>query len=320
MIISASYKTDIPAFYSRWFLNRLRAGYCKMANPFNRHQISTISLARENVDGFVFWTKNLGPFLGALKEVHRQKFPFIVQYTINGYPRALESRVIDAQQSIAHMKALADEYGPKVGVWRYDTIILSSLTDDNFHRNNFKHIASSLEGLTDEVVISFAQIYKKTLRNLDAAAKEHGFSWEDPPSEKKQSLLGTLRDIAQAHKMTLTVCSQPGLVIEGTAEARCVDARRISEVAGRFVSAELKGPRKECGCFYSRDIGDYDTCPHGCVYCYAVNKRELALQRYREHDPDGEFLFPIAGLPKSQAQDKQTDASQLGFIFNKKDS
>lgn len=323
MIISASYKTDIPAFYGRWFLNRLNAGYCKMVNPFNRHQISTISLRRADVDGFVFWTKNIGPFLSVLREVHNRAFPFIVQYAINGYPRALESRVVDAQQSVAHMKSLAADYGSKVCVWRYDTIVFSSLTDFGFHQRNFERLAADLEGVTDEVVVSFAQVYKKTLRNLDSAAQEHGFSWEDPSSEEKRKLLVELRDMAKARKMNLTVCSQPGLVVEGTAEARCVDARRITEVSGRLVSAELKGARKECGCFYSRDIGDYDTCPHGCVYCYAVNRRELALQRYREHDPEGEFLYPVPNVPKGEELKKveepksRIEASQLGFSFGK---
>lgn len=317
MIISASYKTDIPTFYSRWFLNRLRAGYCKMVNPYNRLQVSTISLRPEDVDGFVFWTKNLGPFMDALSEVQRLGFPFVVQHTINGYPRALESRVVDAARSVSYMKRLRDQFGPRVGVWRYDTILLTTLTDPDFHRRNFEHLARELEGVTDEVVVSFAQVYKKTRTNTDAAAKAHGFSWWDPEDQTKRAMLGDLRAIAAARGMTLTVCSQPGLVVEGTAEARCVDARRISEVSGRFIDAPLKGGRKECGCFYSRDIGDYDTCPHGCVYCYAVQTQSLAADRYQKHDPDGEFLFPVPGAPVGPGEPKApatSPPSQLGLF------
>jgi hypothetical protein len=290
MIVSASYKTDIPAFYGEWFANRLRAGYCKMVNPFNRHQVFTVSLRREDVDGFIFWTKNLGPFIDTLREVHTSGYPFIVQYSINAYPRALESRVVDAGRSIGHMKMLAKEYGPHLGVWRYDTIVHSSLTDRDFHLKNFKNLANELEGSTDEVVISFAQLYKKTRRNLDVASDEQGFAWYDPSPEEKRELALELAGIAHEHKMQLTVCSQPDLVVNGTQEARCIDARRLSTVAGRFIDSKLKGARKECGCFYAKDIGDYDTCPHGCTYCYAVQTRELALRRYREHDPRSEFL------------------------------
>lgn len=317
MIISASYKTDIPAFYGRWFLNRIRAGYCKMVNPFNRHQVSTISLRREDVDGIVFWTKNVGPFLEELREVHKRGYPFVIQYTINSYPRALEERVVDAKQSVQHLKAISAEYGSKVGVWRYDTILFTSLTDLDFHRRNFEELAAQLEGVTDEVVVSFAQIYKKTLHNTNTAAREHGFTWEDPPQEVKQQLLRDLSAMASARGMTLTVCSQPSLLVEGTPEARCVDARRLGEVAGRFVNAKVKGGRKECGCYYSQDIGDYDTCPHGCVYCYAVRSRELALTRFRQHDPDGEFLFPVMHVPSGEGQGVNRGDKQLGLEFGR---
>ncbi|NOY27902.1 MAG: DUF1848 domain-containing protein [Oligoflexia bacterium] len=295
MIISASYKTDIPAFYGRWFRNRLDAGYCKMVNPYNRAQISTISLLPQDVDGFVFWTKDAGPFLDPLDEIARRGFPFIVQYAINGYPRALESRVVDAARAVQHMKRIHDQHGPGVGVWRYDTILFTSLTDPDFHLRNFQRLARQLEGSTDEVVVSFAQVYKKTRINTDAAASRHGFEWWDPPDETKRALLQDLCAIAQSHDMRLTVCSQPHLLVEGAAEARCIDAERISQVGGRFVKARLKGARKQCGCYYSRDIGDYDTCPHGCVYCYAVRSREIALERFRQHDPDGEFLSAVGG-------------------------
>ena len=185
MIISASYKTDIPAFYGDWFRNRLRAGFCRMVNPYNRRQRSTISLAPGDADGFVFWTKNVGPFLDILAEVHERGFPFVMQHTINGYPRALESRVVDADRAVEHVTTVAPRYGPRVVVWRYDTIIWSTLTDASFHRTNFARLARRLAGVTDEVVVSFMQLYKKTTRNLDRAAREHSF--EGPIRRRRRS-------------------------------------------------------------------------------------------------------------------------------------
>lgn len=305
MIISASYRTDIPAFYGEWFRNRLRAGFCKMANPFNRKQRYTISLRRENVDGFVFWTKNLAPFTGVLDEVRERGFPFIVQYTINGYPRALESRVVDPSRSVRHFRAVAEKFGPRVPIWRYDTIIFSTLTDAGFHRRNFEELATQLAGATDEVVVSFMQLYDKTHRNMNEAARRHSFQWEDPPAHAKRSLLEDLAAIAAGHSMRLTICSQPELLIGGVGEARCVDAQRLMDVAGRRFRAELKGMRTGCGCFESKDIGDYDTCPHGCVYCYAVRSRPLALRRYAGHDPTGEYLFPQEPEPRRRERGKQ---------------
>lgn len=293
MIISASYKTDIPAFYGDWFLRRLDAGFCRMRNPYGG-QIYDVSLRPEDVDGFVFWTKNLAPFLPSLAEVHRRGVPFYVQYTINGYPRELEFAVTGAARGVEHMKRLAGDYGPRAAVWRYDTIIVSSLTPVHFHRRNFETLAAALEGVTDEVVVSCAQIYKKTKRNMDAAARRFGFLWEDPDAEVKRALLSDLAACAAAHGIRLTLCAQPELLTPGVEEARCIDAIRLSDLAGRPIGAALKGNRPGCGCHYARDIGDYDTCPHGCVYCYAVQNRALARRRYQQHDPAGEFLFTPA--------------------------
>lgn len=294
MIISASYKTDIPTFYGEWFINRLRAGYCRMVNPYNQ-KAYRVGLTRDEVDGFIFWTKNAGPFLHHLEEVHQKGFPFIVQYTINNYPRKLEFSVVDAKRSLEHMKQLSTTYGSKTVVWRYDTIVFSSLTPSNFHRHNFAELAKALEGTTDEVVVSFAQIYKKTKRNMDWAAKEFGFTWEDPDSELKYNLAQELAEIAKSYGIQLSMCSQKAFLAPGVVEARCVDARRLTALLGRPLDAKLKGNRPECGCYHSRDIGEYDTCPHGCVYCYAVQKRDLAQTRFHAHDPNGEFLF----MPKN---------------------
>ncbi|MFZ4659652.1 MAG: DUF1848 domain-containing protein [Caldilineaceae bacterium] len=298
MIVSASYKTDIPTFYGDWFINRLRAGYCKMVNPHNQ-QASRVDLSRETVDGFVFWTKNIGPFLKHLDEVHAKGYPFIVQHTINGYPRSLEFSVVDSQRSIEHMKRLSDVFGPRIAVWRYDTIVFSNITSVDFHRHNFTRLAKALEGATDEVVISFAQIYQKTKRNMEWASKEFGFAWEDPANEVKYELAAELAQIAKGYGMQLSMCSQKEFLAPGVVEAHCVDADRLAEVTGRPIKAKLKGNRPDCGCFLSRDIGEYDTCPHGCVYCYAVQNRELALQRFRQHDPESEFLF----IPEAEISD-----------------
>ncbi len=291
MIISASYKTDIPTFYGEWFINRLNAGYCKTVNPYNK-RISRVSLRPEDVDGIVFWTKNIGPFLRHLPTVQAREIPFVIQHTINGYPRTLEQSVVDPAKSVENVRRVSDDFGPRVCVWRYDTIILSSLTPRDFHLNTFSRLAKELYGATDEVVISFAHIYKKTLRNMAWAATENGFEWSDPDDEWKRSLLVELVEIAARHRMTLTVCSQPQFLVPGCGEARCIDVERLEAVAGRQIRAKEKGNRPECRCSEARDIGEYDTCPHGCVYCYAVQERSLAQQRFKQHDPASDFLFP----------------------------
>lgn len=189
-------------------------------------------------------------------------------------------------------RRLAEEYGPHAVVWRYDPILYSSLTPRDFHLRNFSEIARAMEGATTEVVISYTHFYRKTRRNLDHAAMRDGFDWQDEIPQLKRGLTIDLAAIAQANGMRLSVCAQQAFMSGQVNAARCVDAKRLSRVAGYSIGAPEKGNRPGCACHESRDIGEYDTCPHGCVYCYAVDQRSRAQVRYKTHDPSGPFLFP----------------------------
>jgi hypothetical protein len=279
MIVSASYKTDIPAFYACWFLKRLGAGWCESRNPYNGLTVRT-ALGPGAVDGFVFWTRNFAP-LGQRAPEIQAVAPFTVQYTLTGYPRALEPHVIAAKAAVADMRRLAAEYGPRAVVWRYDPILLTSLTPAAWHRETFARLCAALQGATDEVVVSFAHIYRKTRRNLDRAAATHGFTWHDPGSQEKCDLLAALTDCAAAHGMALSVCAQRDVLVPGAALARCIDADRLSDVAGRDVAAKRRGNRPDCLCHAARDIGAYDSCAHGCRYCYAVGEHEKTGERMK---------------------------------------
>ena len=286
MIVSASYRTDIPAFYSAWFARRLSVGYAVVANPYGGKPYR-VPLRGQDVDGFVFWTRNMVPFRKNLAVLTGQQVPFMIQYTVTGYPRPLEPSVIGDQQAIDDIVSLSRQFGPKAAVWRYDPIVFSDLTDHDFHRRNFARLARALEGAVDEVCVSFAQIYRKSRRNLDLAASTHGFTWQDPNWADKRALLDELRGLASDRRMRLTVCSQPEA---GGTAAHCIDAARLSDLAGRDLAARQKGNRTGCLCAESRDIGAYDTCPHGCAYCYAVRDRDKALANYRRHDAGAEQL------------------------------
>jgi hypothetical protein len=192
------------------------------------------------------------------------------------------------------VRAVAGRFGPRAAVWRYDPVVLTSLTPADWHRATFARLAAALEGASDEVVVSWATIYAKTARNLDAAARAQDFAWSDPPAEDKRALLRELARIAARHGMRLTLCAQPDLLSDSVAAARCVDAARLGDVAGRPIKAKEKGNRPGCLCAESRDIGAYDTCPHGCVYCYAVQNRALARRRFHDHDPAAAMLGATA--------------------------
>jgi len=284
MIVSASYKTDIPAFYGDWFMRRLDAGFAEVTNPYSGKPFR-VGLTRAEVDGFVFWTRNIEPFERHLAEVAARGFPFIVQYTVIGYPRALDRSVIAAERSIAAVHRLAARFGPRAVVWRYDPILFSALTPAAWHRDTFGHLAECLSGAVDEVVVSFAQIYRKTARNMARAAAAHGgFAWGDAPEADKRAMLAELRALAAGNGMALSLCAQRHLLVEGVGDAACVDAKRLADVAGREFGVARRAHRTACGCWASKDIGAYDTCPHGCAYCYAVRTPEAAKRAFAAHD------------------------------------
>lgn len=292
MIVSASCRTDIPAFYSEWFFQRLRSGFCTVRNPYSGKPYR-VDLRPSQVDGFVFWTRNCGPMLPRLDELRGFGRPFVVQYTVTGYPREIEAAVIEPLRAIGHIRELSERVHPSCAVWRYDPILLTTLTPAEYHLENFRDLARRLWGATNEVVVSFAQMYAKTQRNLDASASRNRFEWFDPPAESKLELLSQLARIAREAGMQLSVCTQPELVCEGAMEARCIDARRLEQIGGFRIAAPTKGTRPGCACHEARDIGDYDTCPHGCVYCYAVRHRRIALDNYKRHNPTTESLLPV---------------------------
>jgi hypothetical protein len=273
MIISASYRSDIPAFHGDWFLAALTAGEVAVANPYSQRPY-LVDLRPDAVDGYVFWTRNARPFARALSAVAAQGKPFVVQYTILGYPRAIDTNVIDPKLAIENARAIAAAYGKRVVVWRYDPILLTPETGTGWHRVNFTRLADALAGIADEVVVSFAQLYAKSARNLAKA----GIAWRVPELAEQAGLIADLGAIAAERGIALSLCTQPAL---GGRGARCVDAARLADIAGRPVAAATKGNRPGCLCAQSRDIGAYDSCVHGCRYCYAVADHEAVQRRLR---------------------------------------
>lgn len=273
MIVSASYRTDIPAFHGAWFARHYQEGAVHVANPYSGKPYR-VALTGAEVDGFVFWTRNVAPFLPVLKSVVE---PFIVQFTITGYPRILDERTPVSETAINQLRHMADRYGTRAVVWRYDPILISDVTPPDWHRRNFVALARQLNGAVDEVVCSFAQLYRKTERNL--AKRMVSGSWHDPPPDEKRDLLFDLSAAAADYGMRLTLCAQPELA-EFPA-ASCIDADRLSDVAAITILGRTKGNRPGCQCAESRDIGAYDTCGHGCAYCYAITDHALARRNLK---------------------------------------
>lgn len=282
MIISASVRTDIPALYADWFGRQLQAGYVEVRNPFNGN-ISRLDLSPDAVTAFQFWTRNPAPFFGQLQAVQARGNDFALTMTITGYPRALEAATPARDKAVEMFWRLADRFGPDRLVWRYDPVLISSLTPAEWHMDNMARLADALAGATDEVVLSFAQIYQKSQRNLDKAAARYGFSWQDPADADKKAILAALAEIARSRGFTPTLCSQPDLLVDGLRPAACIDGARFA----RFLPKDIptlkgKAPRPGCACLPSRDIGFYDSCSQGCAYCYAVRNVKTAKSRVQD--------------------------------------
>jgi nucleotide-binding universal stress UspA family protein len=280
MIVSASYRTDIPAYYGRWFAGRLQAGFARVANPYGGPP-SRVSLAHGDVDGVVLWTKNARPFEEGFAALVAARLPFVVQYSITGLPRTIERSAPASDAAVADLRRLSARHGRRAVVWRFDPVVVSAETPIAERRATFARLAAALDGAVDEAVVSFMEPYAKSRRNLA------GVAWRDPEADEKRALVAELAGIAAEHGIRLTACSQPGY---GAPAARCIDADRLSDVAGRPIAARTKGNRPDCLCAESRDIGAYDSCAMGCGYCYAVRDRKRAQARLASHDPAAECL------------------------------
>jgi hypothetical protein len=160
MIISASRRTDIPAFYAEWMVNRVRAGFCTVPNPFNRHQVSCVSLRPEDVDAIVFWTRNPRPLIPRLGELDHCGLRYYFQFTILGYPRELDPKSPSVGAAVEAFKDLSGRLGPRRVIWRYDPLIFTSLTTAGFHRENYGRLAEALRGHTRRSVVSVVDIYR----------------------------------------------------------------------------------------------------------------------------------------------------------------
>ena len=290
-VISASRRTDIPAFYSTWLINRLRAGYCHVLNPFGG-QVYAVSLRPEDCIALVFWTRNPAPLEKHFDELDSSGYPYYFHYTILGYPRSLESHTPALETAIATFKRLADRLSPLRVRWRYDPIVVSSATPVEYHLKQFEHIACALEGYTHHCTFSFVDLYDKTARNLERVRQEAGLEFTAPDLAAQRALALQLADIAQAHGMSLNSCCGDELAIGCIAKNHCVDPGLLRQIVPQALPALKSEPtRRDCGCVSSVDIGVYDTCLFGCTYCYATHGRAAAQARHSAHDPLDTLLW-----------------------------
>ncbi len=288
LIISASRATDIPAFYADWFFRRLEKGHVRWRNPFSG-QDSYVSFG--NTRFIVFWSKNPAPLLPYLPILKERGIGCYIQYTLNDYEaEGLEPNVPPLSQRIETFRRAVEALGRGAVVWRFDPLILTDKINIDTLLEKIAHIGNALTGYTEKLVFSFADIesYKKVSRNLRQSGINYR-EWDEESMRESAARLSTLN--RNNWNLELATCAERIDLSEyGIGHNRCIDPELISslapddEILQNFLynAKTDTGQRKACGCILSKDIGAYNTCPHGCLYCYANTSSASALSNYKK--------------------------------------
>lgn len=313
MIISASRRTDIPTYYSEWFLKRIKAGYVYVRNPMNPHQVSQINLSPEVVDGIVFWTKNPTPMLDRLVELNNYMYYF--QFTLNSYGVDVEENIPNKSKVIIPaFQRLSDSIGPDRVIWRYDPIFLSRLYTVDYHIRYFEELAKRLSPYTRKCTISFLDLYRNTEKNIAILAPDK-FS-----VERQTQLAKTIAKIAHSYGLRIDTCAEEiDLSQYGIEHAKCIDDCLFSQLLQCPLEIKKdKNQRLGCGCAESVDIGAYNTCQNGCKYCYANYSSKAVYMSSKNHDPDSPLLIGEVGADDEIKERKmfsyKTDQIQLSLL------
>ena len=281
-IISASRRTDIPAFYAPWLMNRIRAGYCYYPNPMYPATFYRVSLLKEDVSGFVFWTRHPAPLIPYLPELDKAGFPYYFQYTVTGYPENIDGSSPPLETAIKTFMALSKAIGPERVVWRYDPIILNTEISAPWHRSNFRRLADAIGSSAHHLVISIVDPYMKTQRRLGSA--ENGVCYS---TGAYSDVLNWIAMEAADRNLRVESCAEASLNIAGIAPGRCIDAQLLNKISGQESSSlSLHKQREGCLCHGSVDIGVNNSCGFGCRYCYATSNFDRAKEMVNRHDSE----------------------------------
>ncbi len=289
MIVSASRRTDVPALYGEWLDRRLEAGYARVRNPFDPRAVRRVDLRpppRGQLDALVLWTRDPGPCLGRVGRWEDRGVRTLWLVTVTGYPRELEPAAPPWQRAADAIRALAGRIGADRVAWRYDPVLIAPGrgVDAAFHRRRFAAVARAVEGAVGRCIVSVYDPYKAPGARLRRAG------WPRDPSDGAAAVCEQLAAVAADHGIPLHSCCED-LVARGIAPGACIDAALLARLWGiPWDGRPDPGQRPGCRCARSVDLGAYDTCTHGCLYCYATRSAVRAARRRAEHDPAAETL------------------------------
>lgn len=281
MIISASRRTDIPAFFGEWLYNRLLSKEVIVRNPMNPNSLTKIYLNPENIDCIVFWTKNPRHFIQYLPKIDALGYQYYFQFTLTGYDSTLEPNVGNKKEIIETFIELSQLIGKEKVIWRYDPIIINEKYSIDFHCESFENILNCLYQYTEKCVISFVDSYS-FLRNNFIQNSIHEIDENNIVKIAKKLLT-----IAKLRNIPIYTCAEKiDLTPIGIYHNKCIDDNLINKITNSTLNIKkANGQRKECGCISSRDIGTYHTCQNNCLYCYAQRNNGIEPAIYDPKSP-----------------------------------
>ncbi len=309
MIISASRRTDIPALYSDWFINRLNAGFLYVKNPMNRMQVTRLILSPDTIDCIVFWTKNPAAMLDKLKLL--KNYPYYFQFTVTPYNSSIETGLPPRKKIIETFIMLSDIIGPERIIWRYDPVFFTPGFDKTAHLHSFEDLANKLSGYTMTCMFSYLTIYNKCKRNM------RHIQYSIPDIQDGITFATALNSIAQSQNITLKSCSMSlEFADSGIIQGRCIDPALIERISGNQICCRKDPSQREyCMCAPSVDIGVYNTCINGCIYCYANYDLIQAKKNYGLHNIHSELLYgSLTGDEKITTRENSKPGEKTGQL------
>ena len=285
MILSVSRRTDVPNYYSDWFINKIKEGFLYVRNPMNAHQVSRIDLSPDVVDCIVFWTKNPKKMIDKLE--YLRDYVYYFQFTLTGYGKDIEPYLPDKREElISTFKELSKKIGKEKVIWRYDPILISKRYTMDYHLKAFEEIAGNLADYTERVIISFVDLYAKTQRNT------RGLHIQQMTKEDMIHLASEMVQIAKRYHLVMETCAeQINLQEVGIQHGSCIDKKLIEKILGcKLIGQKDKNQRAECGCLESVEVGTYNTCLNGCKYCYANFNDEKVKENVKLYNENAPLL------------------------------
>lgn len=301
MILNTGNRTDIPAYYSKWFYNRIKEGFVLARNPYNTTQVTKYRLSPDVVDCIAFCTKNPAPMLERMEEISRFRQYWFV--TITPYGKEIEPHVPEKEKVMESFQRLAKKVGVSAVAWRYDPIFITEKYSVDYHIQQFEKMAHELSGSTKRCIISFIDLYEKTKRNFPMAREV---------SKEEQILLAKeFVKIGERYGMTIISCCEGTMLKEyGVDVSGCMPKEVIERAIGCTLNLPKKKPAREgCDCILGNDIGSYNSCGHGCLYCYANYNQDTVIRNMCQHDPNSPML--VGNL---RPEDKIVEAKQESYL------